>query len=79
MRFVAWPTERPMEPLMKSKKDKSPYLVDPEDLRTLQIDPGPYLKSSSVGGPVGWMLDRKKDAALIERLQLMHEPHWTLQ
>jgi hypothetical protein len=56
-----------------------PYLVDPEHLRALKIDPGPYLKSSSVGGWVGWMLDREKDAALIARLQSMREPHGTVQ
>jgi len=67
------------KPLMKSKKDKLPYLVDPDHLRALQIDPDVYLKSSPVGGWVAWMLDRKKDAALIERLQSMREPHGTVQ
>jgi len=61
------------KPLMKSKKDKLPYLVDPDHLRALQIDPDVYLKSSPVGGWVAWMLDRKKDAALIERLQSMRD------
>jgi hypothetical protein len=31
------------------------------------------------GSWAGWMLDRKKDSALIERLQSMAKPHRTVQ
>jgi hypothetical protein len=55
----------------------APYLVAPEDLEALGVDPDPYLRSG--GGGAGWMLDRKNDAALIERLQSMAEPHGTVQ
>jgi hypothetical protein len=59
----------------------TPYLVDPNELEALGVDPEPYFKSghSSRGGWAGYMLDRKKDAALIERLQSMHEQHGTVQ
>ena len=48
-----------------------PYIVNPDDLEALGIDPEPYLKSGSNSGShwAGYMLDRKKDAALIERLE----------
>jgi hypothetical protein len=62
--------------------DDLPYLVSPDDLRALQIEPDLYFKTGSNGGRggwAGWMLDRKKDAALIERLQSMREPHGTRQ
>ena len=54
-----------------------PYL--PRDLRALGVDPEAYFKcgSNKRNSWAGWMLDRKKDAALIERLQSMHEPHET--
>ena len=54
-----------------------PYLAYPADLRALGLDPDVYLKS--LGSGVGWLLDREKDAALIERLQSMHLPHETMQ
>jgi hypothetical protein len=54
-----------------------PYLADPADLRALGLDPDVYLKS--LGSGAGWLLDRKKDAALIGRLQSMHEPHASVQ
>ena len=58
-----------------------PYFVSPDDLRALQIDPDLYFKTGSSGRRswAGWMLDRKKDAALIERLQSMHSLHITMQ
>jgi hypothetical protein len=58
-----------------------PYLVDPGDLRTLGVDPDLYFKcgSSKHNSWAGWMLDREKDAALIERVQSMQEPHETRQ
>jgi hypothetical protein len=58
-----------------------PYFVSPDDLRALQIEPDLYFKTGSNGrsGWAGWMLDRKKDAALIQRLQSMREPHRTTQ
>jgi hypothetical protein len=58
-----------------------PYLVTPDDLRALGIDPDVYSKSGSNNrnGWAGWMLDRKKDAVLIERLQSMQSPHRTMQ
>jgi len=58
-----------------------PYFVSPDNLRALQIDPDLYFKTGSNGcsGWVGWILDRKKDAALIERLQSMREPRRTVQ
>jgi len=85
--LVAWPAERPMETEMKSKSPKEltdngvPYFVSPDDLRALQIEPELYFKTGSNGrsGWAGWMLDRKKDAALIERLQSMHSLHETMQ
>ncbi|MBR1157346.1 hypothetical protein [Bradyrhizobium sp. JYMT SZCCT0428] len=57
------------------------YLVNPDDLRALQIDPDLYFKTGSSGRRswAGWMLDRKKDAALIERLQSMQLLHKTMQ
>jgi len=54
-----------------------PYLAYPADLRALGLDPDVYLKS--LGSGVGWLLDREKDAALIERLQSMHLLHETMQ
>jgi hypothetical protein len=61
--------------------DGMPYLVSPDDLRALGLDPDAYFKSGATknSGWAGWMLDRMKDAALIERLQSMHEPHRTAQ
>jgi hypothetical protein len=61
--------------------DDMPYLVSPDDLRALGIDPDLYFKSGSNkrNSWAGWMLDRKKDAALIARLQSKHEPHGTMQ
>jgi hypothetical protein len=58
-----------------------PYLVDPAELKALGVDPDLYLKSGSTKGGswAGWMLDRKKDSALIERLQSMTEQHPTVQ
>jgi len=72
---------------MKSKSLKEPtdngvpYLVNPDDLRALQIDPDLYFKTGSNkhNSWAGWMLDRKKDAALIERLRSMHLLHETMQ
>jgi hypothetical protein len=57
-----------------------PYLVHPRALR-LGIDPDLYFKcgSNKHNSWAGWMLDRKKDSALMERLQSMHEPHETRQ
>jgi hypothetical protein len=54
-----------------------PFFVIPDDLRSLGVDPDIYLKSFGTGA--GWMLDRKKDAVLIERLRSMREPHGTEQ
>jgi hypothetical protein len=68
--------------MKKTDYDNAPYLVDPDQLRALGIDPDPYLKSGShKGGPdwAGWMLDRKRDAALIARLESMREQHRTVQ
>jgi hypothetical protein len=54
-------------------------------LKALGIDPKPYFKrgfyevGDEIGGIAGYMLDRKKDAALIERLRSMTEPHVTRQ
>jgi hypothetical protein len=66
-----------------------PYFVDPEELRALGVDPEPYLRSHRVGidegagvemgYAAGYMLDRRKDAALIERLRQKREPHGTKQ
>lgn len=59
-----------------------PYLVDPDELKALGVDSDLYFKSGSHKGGwpwAGWMLDRKKDAALIERLQSMKERHGTVQ
>jgi hypothetical protein len=58
-----------------------PYFVNPADLRALQIDPDLYVKAGSNGRSswAGWALDRKKDAALIERLRSMHLLHETMQ
>lgn len=58
-----------------------PYFVDPDKLKALGVDPDPYFKSGSRkgGGWMGWILDRKKDAALIQRLQSMNEQHGTVQ
>jgi hypothetical protein len=60
---------------------KLPYIVDPDELDALGIDPDLYFKSGSNkrGTWVGWILDRTKDAALIIRLQAMQEPHRTVQ
>jgi hypothetical protein len=55
---------------MKSRK----ILVNPDDLQALGIDPDTCLKCFGTGA-----LDRKKDKALIARLQPMHEPHGTVQ
>jgi hypothetical protein len=54
-----------------------PYFVAPDDLRVLGLDPDTYFKG--FGNGAGWALDRKKDAALIERLRSMQEPHGTVQ
>jgi hypothetical protein len=54
-----------------------PYLASPADLQALGLEPDVYLKS--IGDGAAWLLDRKKDAALIERLQSMREPHATRQ
>lgn len=58
-----------------------PYLVRPDDLRALGINPDPYLRcgDSQQGGWSAYMLDREKDAALIQRLQAKHSPHGTMQ
>jgi hypothetical protein len=56
----------------------APYLVDPDNLRALGVDPRLHLKRFGDGG-MAWMLDRKKDAALIERLRSVHEPHESMQ
>jgi hypothetical protein len=58
-----------------------PYLVNPDDLKALGIDPALYRMSWSGEGwaGAGWALDRKKDTALIERLRSMTEPHGTRQ
>jgi hypothetical protein len=58
-----------------------PYLVDPRDLQALGIDPDVYFKfgSNKHNSWAGWILDREKDAALIERLQSMRDPHGTRQ
>jgi hypothetical protein len=55
----------------------APYFVDPDDLHALGVNPSLYLKS--FGSGAGWMLDRKKDAVLIERLRSMQLPHRTMQ
>jgi hypothetical protein len=86
--LVAWQAERPTETDMKRRSLKEltdngvPYFVSPDDLRALQIDPDLHFKTGSNGRHnswAGWMLDRKKDAALIERLQSMHLLHETMQ
>jgi hypothetical protein len=58
-----------------------PYLVDPAELKALGIDPDLYFKHGTREGGswAGWMLDRKKDSALIERLKSMTEQHPTVQ
>ena len=59
----------------------APYFVDPKELEALGLDPDEYRKSGRTknGGWAGWALDRKKDAALIERLQSVTEQHKTAQ
>jgi hypothetical protein len=59
----------------------TPYLANLDDLEVLGIDPEPFRFNSSGRGWhwAGYMLDRKKDAALIERLQSMNEQHGVLQ
>jgi hypothetical protein len=59
----------------------APYFVDPRDLQALGIDPFLYFKigSANNSGWAGWILDREKDAALIERLRAMQLPHGTVQ
>jgi hypothetical protein len=67
---------------MKELADNDvPYFVGRAELKALGIDPDVYFKSGSTKGGswAGWMLDRKKDAVLIERLQSMAEPHRTVQ
>jgi hypothetical protein len=61
----------------KEPSDDFPYFASPADLRALGVDPDPYL--TPLGSAAGWLLDRKMDAALIQRLQSMHEPHRTTQ
>ena len=56
----------------------APYLVVPDDLRALGVNPDLYFKSFG-RGMMGYALDRKKDAVLIERLQSMQLPHRTMQ
>jgi len=56
----------------------APYWVNPDDLTALGIDPDLYLKSGRPGW-LGYVLDRKKDAALIARLETMREQHATKQ
>ncbi len=58
--------------------DEMPYCVDPRDLSALGVDPDIYF------GPIGrnaagWTLHRKRDAALIQRLQSRRESHGTVQ
>jgi hypothetical protein len=48
-----------------------PYLVDPRELVMLGIDPEPYLRT--LGNGAGYMLDRVKDADLINRLSTMRD------
>jgi hypothetical protein len=54
-----------------------PYFVSSDDLRSVGVDPAIYLKVLPTvrGAMCGCMLDRKKDAVLIERLQSLQEPH----
>jgi hypothetical protein len=65
----------------KELADKGvPYWANLEDLEALGIDPAPYFRDCmSCDQPWGYVLDRKKDAALIERLQSMEEEHTTKQ
>jgi len=58
-----------------------PAIVSPDELRALGVDPDDYFKTraTATGLISGWMLDRKKDAALIERLQSMRERHQAMQ
>jgi hypothetical protein len=59
----------------------APYLVSPKELEALGVEPDLYFKSGSTKGCgwAGWMLDRKKDSELIERLQSMTGQHRTVQ
>jgi hypothetical protein len=83
-RLMAWRARALGGAIGMSKRNLSsenmalPYLVCPDDLRALEIDPNIYLTSFG-SNAAGWALDRKKDAALIRRLQSMHEPHGTMQ
>jgi hypothetical protein len=49
----------------------APYLVDPNELMTLGLDPAQYLRT--IGNGAGYMLDRVKDADIIERLSTMRD------
>jgi hypothetical protein len=52
-----------------------PYLVSPDHLKALGLDPEDYVRCGGDGrrGWAGWRLDRKKDAALIERVRALEE------
>jgi len=61
--------------------DDSPNLVARDDLLALGLDPETYRMTRSYKHCVwlGYALDRKRDAAIIERLQSMQEAHKTTQ
>jgi hypothetical protein len=52
-----------------------PYFVDPDELRMLGLDPEQYRRTieTSGGAMVGHMLDRVKDADIIDRLSTMRD------
>jgi hypothetical protein len=55
-----------------------PFIVDPDHLRLFGLD----LDAHRLNLPDGiclYALDRKKDAAMIERLRSMSDPHLTRQ